>query len=194
MSSAIQSVSVQPAFVTRLRAASQSLPVALVGGVVYLFLLSQVLIPLPFSPVPISLGSFAALSLGAMLGARRGMLATAAYAALGAAGLPVFAGFGAGFMTASFGYVLGYILAAGLVGYWVHSSRTGRGFASSLLIALTGSAVIYAAGLAWMVAAFQLPVVEAVSLGVTPFLLGDLVKCFAVASLVAASTLHRSRR
>ena len=71
----------------------------------------------PMLPVPMTLQTLAVLAIGAAYGARLGAITLALYALEGAAGLPVFAEFKSGFMLASFGYVLGFILAAALVGW-----------------------------------------------------------------------------
>ena len=101
------------------------------------------------------------------------------YALEGAIGLPVFAGFKSGFMLASFGYVLGFIAAAYVVGYlaergWDRSPP--RMFAAMLL----GAAVLYVPGLLWLSA--WIGAEKAIALGLVPFIAGDVVKA-AVAAL-----------
>ena len=82
--------------------------IALVAaGTIALIVLARVSIPLPFTPVPVSLGTLGALSVGATLGARRGLVSVAAYALLGIAGAPVFTGTNVGWAFASFGYIPG---------------------------------------------------------------------------------------
>ena len=91
--------------------------IALVAaGTIALIVLARVSIPLPFTPVPVSLGTLGALSVGATLGARRGLVSVAAYALLGIAGAPVFTGTNVGWAFASFGYILGYLLVAAIAG------------------------------------------------------------------------------
>ena len=76
--------------------------IALVAaGTIALIVLARVSIPLPFTPVPVSLGTLGALSVGATLGARRGLVSVAAYALLGIAGAPVFTGTNVGWAFAS---------------------------------------------------------------------------------------------
>lgn len=97
--------------------ASRVRDVALVaGGAVLTGLAAQLSVPVPGSPVPVTGQTFAALLVGTALGARRGFLALALYAVAGVAGVPWFAGGSSGASTASFGYILGMVLASALVG------------------------------------------------------------------------------
>ena len=86
------------------------------AGTLALIVLARISIPLPFTPVPVSLGTLGALSVGTALGARRGLVSVAAYALLGIAGAPVFTGTNIGWAFASFGYILGYFLVAAIAG------------------------------------------------------------------------------
>ena len=85
------------------------------AGTVALTLIGQISIPLPFTPVPISMGTFAALGVGAVLGSRRGALSALLLGALAAVGVPVLAGWSSG-VVATFGYVIGYVLIAAIAG------------------------------------------------------------------------------
>ncbi len=133
----------------------------------------------PMLPVPMTLQTLAVLVIGAAYGARLGAATLALYALEGAIGLPVFAGFKSGVMLASFGYVLGFIAAAYVVGRlaeagWDRSAP--RMFAAML----TGAAVIYVPGLLWLSA--WIGADSAIQLGLMPFIPGDIVKA-AVAAL-----------
>lgn len=77
-------------------------------GTLALALIGQISIPLPFTPVPITLGTFAALGVGAVLGSRRGALSALLLGALAAVGAPVLAGWSGGTVV-TFGYVVGYV-------------------------------------------------------------------------------------
>jgi len=83
------------------------------AGTLALILIGQITIPLPFTPVPISMGTFAALGVGAVLGSRRGALSALLLGALAAVGAPVLAGWSGGTVV-TFGYVVGYILIAAI--------------------------------------------------------------------------------
>lgn len=161
--------------------------VALVAGATTLLAVAaQVTVPLPFTPVPLSLATFAVVLSGAALGPARALAATALYAALGVAGAPVFADGGAGWAFASFGYILGFIPAAALVG-WGARRRTDRRVASMLLAAAAGSAVIYLVGVTWLLAFLGVGLREGLTLGMVPFLAGDAVKIAAAAMLLPAT-------
>ncbi|MDI3387105.1 biotin transporter BioY [Streptomyces sp. B-S-A8] len=156
--------------------ASRTRDVALVaGGAVLTGLAAQVVVPVPGSPVPVTGQTFAALLVGTALGARRGFAALALYALAGIAGVPWFQGGTAGWGGASFGYVLGMLLAATLVG---ELARRG-GDRSALRMAGTmafGSLAIYAVGVPWLMAATGLSFTAALAAGVVPFLIGDALK------------------
>lgn len=159
---------------------------AVLSGVVFLTLMSQVLIPLPFTPVPLSLGTLGAMMIGVFLPPRGAIAATSLYAAVGAFGAPILAGFASGVKIASFGYVIGYILAAGLVSWGIRRTAITSRYGRTLLLAAVTSALIYVPGVAWMVVAFSMSPATAFSLGVTPFLLGDFLKTLVVAGIVYA--------
>lgn len=133
----------------------------------------------PMLPVPMTLQSLAVLMIGAAYGSRLGAATLALYALEGAIGLPVFAGFKSGFMLASFGYVLGFIAAAYVVGYLAE-----RGWDKSIpkmfAAMLIGAAVLYVPGLIWLSA--WIGAEKAIELGLLPFLVGDVVKA-AIAAL-----------
>ncbi|MDU0348983.1 biotin transporter BioY [Actinomyces sp. MRS3W] len=162
------------------------------AGAAAIALIGQIALPLPFTPVPVTLGTFAALGVGALLGSRRGLAAVALFAGAAALGAPVLAGWNAG-ITASFGYVLGYGLAALLAGRaGTLTLRPGAGVAGGVrrLVARAGlmlaaSALVYVPGVIWLKAATGVSWSGALALGVAPFLIGDLLK-----SLVAALIAH----
>lgn len=156
------------------------------GATAFLAVAAQVSVPLPFTPVPLTLATFAVVLTGATLGPARALAATGLYLALGVAGAPVFADGGTGWMFASFGYLLAFVPAAMLVG-WGSRRRTDRGVGTMLLSAAGASAVIYIVGVAWLMAFLGVGLAEGLSLGVLPFLLGDLIKVAAAALLLPAA-------
>lgn len=159
------------------RARSAALVVA---GTAFIAVASQVIIPLWFTPVPLSLSTFAVLLTGAALGPARAAMATVLYVGLGVAGAPIFAEQAAGWAFASFGYALGYIPAAILVGYLARR-RADRSLLSTIAMTLLGSLVIYAVGAPWLMAFAQTEVAGAIQLGVLPFVVGDIIKAAAAA-------------
>ena len=172
---------------------ADSLPAGLVrdaslvtGGAVLTGMLSQVIVPLPFTPVPLSLGTFAVLLVGASLGPLRGTLAMVLFLGAGIAGVPWFAGQTSGWHEASFGYVLGYVLAAGLLGVLARR-RADRRPVSMLGAAVVATAAVYVGGVPWLMVTLGVGLGEALILGVAPFLLGDVLKAAAAAGLLPAA-------
>ena len=153
-----------------------------VAGAAFIGLAAQVSIPLPGTPVPVTGQTFAVLLAGAAGGLWRGLASAALYAVVGLAGVPWFAGGASGLVTATFGYILGFVLAAAVVGALAERGWTRtpwRTFASMLV----GSAVIYAVGVPWLKAALGVTWAKAFSLGLTPFLVGDLLKAALAAGI-----------
>ncbi|SDC09125.1 biotin transporter BioY [Streptomyces prasinopilosus] len=156
--------------------ASRVRDVALVaGGAVLTGIAAQLAVPVPGSPVPVTGQTFAALLVGTALGARRGLLALALYAMAGAAGVPWFAEGGSGIGMPSFGYVLGMLLAAVVVGSLARrgADRSVWRTAGTMLL---GSAVIYAVGVPYLALATGMSASAAIAAGLTPFLIGDALK------------------
>ena len=99
-----------------------------VGGAAFTALSAQVSIPLPFTPVPLTLQTFAVLLTGAALGTVRGVLSMSLYLVAGVLGAPVFSNHTSGWGGASFGYVIGFVVAAAVVGRLAEGGAT-RGIA-----------------------------------------------------------------
>ncbi len=136
---------------------------------------AQVVIPLPFTPVPITLQTFFVLLSGSRLGARKGGLSQLLYVLLGLIGVPWFSNGTGGFakvFAASFGYLIGFVLAGWVVGYLTERYSGDR----AVLGFLAGLIVIYGFGLFWLIMSLQLSLSEAFELGLYPFLVGDLMK------------------
>lgn len=156
-------------------------------------LAAQVRIPLPFTPVPITLQTFAVLLSGVVLGARWGGASQGLYAGLGAAGVPWFAGATAGvgqIVGPTGGYIVGFVLAAALVGYAVdHSGRAREPAALVGLLLVANFVVVYGVGLPWLYGWLALvqgsspTVVGVLELGLFPFVAGDLLKLLAAAGV-----------
>jgi len=160
--------------------------VLVLAGTGLLTIAGQVAIPLWFTPVPLSLASFAVLLSGAALGPVRVAVSASLYLALGVAGAPIFAAQGSGWAFASFGYIVGYIPAAIAVGALARR-RADRSVLATAGAACLGSLFIYAAGVPWLMAFLKVDFVTALGLGVFPFLLGDAVKAAAAALLLPAT-------
>ena len=143
-------------------------------------------IPLPFTPVPLTLQTFFVLVAGAALGPRLGTLSLAAYLLLGTVGLPVFT---TPWLGATAGYLVGFVVAGWLIGVLV----SGAGVASTgrLVLAMgLGTLVIWLFGAAWLAHVFRLGAWQAIQLGVAPYVAGDALKLLAA---VAFCRTYRAR-
>jgi biotin transport system substrate-specific component len=146
-------------------------------------------------PVPITLQTLAVLAIGAVYGWRLGAATLALYAAEGAAGLPVFAptpdGY-PGITGPTGGYVLGFILAAALIGWFVERGWD-RSIPKMILATLLAAAVLYIPGLIWL-SGFVGGLDKAVEYGFAPFWLWDTVKALVVALGVPAASALLGRK
>jgi biotin transport system substrate-specific component len=146
---------------------------------------SRIAVPLPFTPVPITLQTLAVVACGALLGSRRGTAAILLYLAEGAAGLPVFSLGGAGIahlLGPTGGYLLAFPVAALATGALADRGWT-RSRSGALGALAVGTAAIYAGGLARL--ALACGIGQAVTLGLVPFLPGESLKLAAGCLLVA---------
>ncbi len=177
---------------------STAMTAALVIGFALLTALAaQIVIPLPFTPVPITGQTFAVLLAGAALGAGAGAASQALYVFLGAAGLPFYADGASGWTVvrgATGGYLIGFIVAAWLVGR-LAERRQDRSVATAIPAFLLGSVVIHLFGVPWLAASLDAGWTEAAALGSVPFIPGDLAKvALAGLALPAAWKLAGSAR
>ena len=132
---------------------------------------AHVRVPLPFSPVPLSLQTMVALLAGAMLGPGAGAASMLAYLGLGAAGLPVFTTGATLGLTA--GYIVGFAAAAAIVGLAARRTRSGLVVLAAMV---AGSVVIYLLGASWLALVTGMSAGKAFAVGVLPFLPGDALK------------------
>jgi len=143
----------------------------------FVALSAQVVIPLPFTPVPITLQTFAVLLTGALLGSRLGALALVLYLVEGAVGLPFFRGGNGGAFYLAYsptaGYLLAYPLAAFVTG-WLAERGWDRKFLTAAAAIAIGSIVVLFGG--WLGLLRFYTAEQAFALGVAPFIVGDLVK------------------
>lgn len=154
-----------------------------VGGAVVTGLAAQVVVPVPGSPVPITGQTFGALLVGASLGWRRGALSMVLYLVAGMAGVPWFQGGSSGWLGATGGYLIGFAVAAALVG--LLASRGGdRTPLRTIGTMVLGNLVIYAIGVPWLMASTGFDLATALDRGVVPFLLGDGVKILLAAGVL----------
>ncbi|MGH3095910.1 MAG: biotin transporter BioY [Streptosporangiales bacterium] len=169
--------------------------VALVaGGAAFVGLAAQIAVPIPGTPVPVTGQTLAVLLTCAALGGVRGIASMGLYALAGVAGVPWFAGAHSGMAMPSFGYVLGFLLAAVVVGELARrgGDRTPLRTAGTMI---AGNLAIYAVGTAWLaIGVLHTGLVPALMAGVVPFLLGDAIKLvLAMGALPAAWRLAGRR-
>ncbi len=138
---------------------------------------------IPLWPVPISAQSLSVLLVGATLGARLGGLSMLTYLGMGAGGLPVFSGGGGGIqhlVGPTVGYLVGFVVAAALMGWLSQRFHTTRSVPAAAATAATtfllATVVILACGVVGLMAVLDLSVREAWAAGVTPFWIGALIK------------------
>jgi biotin transport system substrate-specific component len=161
----------------------------IVAGAALTAVSAQVAFTVPWTPVPYTLQTGAVLLVGTALGSIRGGVSILLYVLVGAVGLPVFAdgrsGLGAasGGITPTLGYLLGFVVAAALVG-WLAERRWDRSSPSAAGLMLLGSAVIYAIGVLILAVVLGLPPLTAVWEGAAVFVPWDLAKVAAAALLL----------
>ncbi|HHS82703.1 MAG TPA: biotin transporter BioY [Devosia sp.] len=144
-------------------------------------------ISVPFIPVPMTMQTLAVMVLASTYGFRLGLAAALLYVLEGALGLPVFAtsperGIGLAYMMGpTGGYIVGFVLAVGFVG-WFAERGADRSFIRSFVIMSLGSAIVLGLGFAWLSRYLGVPM--AFTSGVLPFVVGDLFKIAIAALLV----------
>ena len=189
MSNAVPS-SVRAVLADRIRSRGLAVDAALVaGGALFTGLMAQV--EVPTSPVPITGQTLAVVLVGATLGARRGALSMLVYGIAGLAGLPFFAGWTGGLgalALPSFGYVIGFIPSAALIG-WLARRSWDKHFLLAAAAFTLASAIPFVTGLPYLaVVLAQLgrphDVGTVLAEGLYPFVLGGVAK-----ALIAAGVL-----
>lgn len=165
---------------------------ALVAGAAALTgLAAQVAIPL--WPVPVTLQTLTVLLAGAALGPVRGTAAMLVYLGVGAAGVPWFAEQNSGLAFPTLGYVIGFVVAAAVVGALARR-RLDRTMVGAIGAMLLGNLVIYAIGVPYLAASLGMDLGQAVSVGAIPFLVGDGLKILLAAGLLPAAWRLADRR
>ena len=149
-----------------------------------IFIAGQIRIPLPFTPVPITLQTLVVYLGAAWLGAGRGASGPLLFAAAAASGLPVRSGFQAGLTGATAGYILGWLLASYLLGKTLGGKPAS--IPKTVLLMMGASSLVYTCGLLHFTLLLDVPLRQALWMGFLPFLPGDAIKIG-----IAATAYHR---
>ena len=163
-----------------------------VGASLFVALCAHITLPLPFTPVPLTLQNFAVLLVGLVLGSRRGFAALALYLAEGAMGLPFFNPAGAGGIAQLLGPTGGYLIAYPVVAFvagwlWEHGNRS---FSRAAIAAVAAELVLFAGGVSWLMLLAHVRFLQAAAFGLYPFLFAEVIKVMAASG--AASRFRRS--
>jgi biotin transport system substrate-specific component len=152
---------------------------------------ARLVLPLPFTPVPLTLANFGVLLVGLTLGSKRGFAAAALYLAWGAMGLPVFSSAGPGGVAQMFGPTAGYLWAYPAVAFvaGIVAERRLTSFTRNLLAGIAAEAVLFASGIAWLTV-FTHSWQHAAAFGLYPFLAAEVMKVMVAAA--AALRLQRA--
>ena len=162
-----------------------------VGASLFVALCARVTVPLPFTPVPLTMQNFGVLAVGLMLGSRRGFAALALYLAEGAAGLPVFSpsilgGGIAQILGPTGGFLMAYPLVAFVAG-WLYERNSTRALPRFLWAAVSSTAaeiVLFAGGLSWLALQTH-SIALAIRLGLYWFIFAEIIKILMAAAVAS---------
>jgi len=160
----------------------------LVGASLFVALCARVTVPLPFTPVPLTVQNFGVLLVGLLLGSRRGFAALALYLVEGAAGLPVFSPSTLGLhgvaqiLGPTGGFLMAYPFVAFLAGLIFECGK--KTFARAALAGLLAEILLFAGGLAWLYV-FTHSLAKAAYLGLYWFLAAEVMKVMFAAAIAA---------
>jgi biotin transport system substrate-specific component len=165
-----------------------------ISASLFVALCARVTLPLPFTPVPLTLQNFGVLAIALILGPRRGFAALVLYLAEGAAGLPVFNPAGPGGVAQLFGVTGGFLMAYPFVAFvagWIYE-RTSRRFAWAALAGFAGEVTLFAGGLGWL---FTLThsFSQAIRWGLYWFLFAEVIKIMLAAGAASGWTNLKAR-
>ncbi|MGE5196422.1 MAG: biotin transporter BioY [Anaerolineae bacterium] len=178
------------------------LMIALAGGCM-LAIFSKLAMPLPFTPIPMTLQTFAVFLLGGILGSRRGVYSVLAYLAQGCIGLPVFAGGVANpfwLLDMKAGFLISFIPAAFIIGKIFEkrlaSSTSNESIPRAGILHLAVSLIfaqltIFSVGMAWL--SLYLGIAKAFIVGVLPFFSGAVIKIIAATLILKSYSIYRLR-
>jgi biotin transport system substrate-specific component len=162
-----------------------------IGASLFVALCARVTLPLPFTPVPLTLQNFGVLLVGLSLGSRRGFLALVLYLAEGLMGMPVFSPTGPGgiaqLLGPTGGFLLAYPFVAGIAG-WVFEEKTGKlgekGFALAFTACVLAETYLFVGGLSWL-AILTHSFAQAIRFGLYWFVFAEVIKIMSAAALAS---------
>ncbi|WP_312648525.1 biotin transporter BioY [Aminipila sp.] len=146
-----------------------------------------IIIPLPFTPVPMTLATLAVMLAGGVLGSKYGSLSMIVYVLLGAFGAPVYHGYTGGFdklIGPTGGYLIGYILTAFITGIIIEMINKKNNLYINVVAMSLGLSACYILGTLWFMFSTSTPLWTALVSCVFPFLIGDVLKIVIGAMLV----------
>lgn len=164
-----------------------------IGASLFVALCARITVPLPFTPVPLTLQNFGVLLVGMLLGSRRGFAALALYLAEGMAGMPVFNPTGLGGLAQltgpTGGFLLVYPFVAGIAGLIMETGK--RTFARAATAAIVAEMILFAAGISWLYILTH-SFAQALRFGLYWFVFAEIIKVMLAAGTVSGwSRLRR---
>jgi biotin transport system substrate-specific component len=163
-----------------------------VGASLFVALCARIALPLPFTPVPLTLQNFGVLLVGLALGPRRAFAALVLYLAEGLAGMPVFSPTGPGgvaqLLGPTGGFLLAYPFVAGIAG-WVFEAKSGaktekKSFARAAVACFLAEIYLFAGGLSWL-AILTHSFTQAIRFGLYWFVFAEVIKIMSAAALAS---------
>jgi biotin transport system substrate-specific component len=154
------------------------------GGSLFVALCARVALPLPFTPVPLTLQNFGVLLVGLLLGSKRGFAALALYLAEGAVGMPVFSLPGVGGIAQLLGPTGGYLMMYPFVAFlagWV-MERGARSFVRAAIASTLAEVVLFAGGIGWL-AVWTHSFALAVRFGLYWFVFAEIIKVMSASAI-----------
>ena len=156
-----------------------------IGATLLMGILGRFAMPLPFTPIPLTLANFGVLLVGLTLGSRRGFAALTLYLAAGAMGAPVFAPSAlsgvAQLLGPTGGYLISYPFVAFLAG-WIAEGGP-KTFTRYALASVAGEILLFVSGVAWIMVLLHAPLARAANFGLYPFIFAEVIKVLAAAEL-----------
>jgi biotin transport system substrate-specific component len=157
-----------------------------IGASLFVALCARVSLPLPFTPVPLTLQNFGVLLVGLVLGPRRAFAALVLYLAEGLAGIPVFSPTGPGgvaqLLGPTGGFLLAYPFVAGIAGWIFEATNGARSFARAAAACLLAETYLFVGGLSWL-AILTHSFAQAVRFGLYWFVFAEVIKIMSAAAL-----------